>query len=1470
MSDGSVTIGRVSVKVMPDTEDFYRLAKTAIEAAEKKLGDIEVDIHVDADGLAVEANAAVEATQKKLKSLTLHFDPDGSDSLKRAIKEVDRELEKLREIDLKVELDEESLEAARELLTEQLDKQKLEFEVEPNKASLERTMAQIDKMLGRDGTFHFSVDTDTESLLELRQHLEELKDDFDNTELDFEPVIDGVNAAATTLRLAHMARDRWVVFHPVIDSIAARKVATALASLSGARLLSSTFENLWDLVKNLDKNIPLIGSITLAVMGLSAWLLAAASNTFTLSRSLAQIGGVMLTLPGILGGFAFGVGALVAILKDWNSVLPEIWGSLRELQDGMSARFYTQAASSIEEAWVERLLPALTDGLLGTSDALATWTIAMVNALGGQLPSSMPTMFANLNNSIRIAALGADDFAQALEILGRRGSEYLPRLATWWNRVQRNFAGWLDEKDRAGELNDFIDLAIYQAGQLGEVLRHTGGILADLARAAEKAGGSTLTTLSDKLENIRDVTSGRKFQEGMVTTLRASHDAMDRIANVSGPRVSDFFENLADIFERGMPNVGDALGELVGGIAEALSTDNFEEGFIDFLRGVREGVQDLTPVWSDLGDGIGAVLELAGEIARSFGPLLAEALRLAAEAAERLGPSLQRVVEALSGRLLAILESVGPLLITMADSFVRMIEPLTRIPGLIEAVILAFAGWKLAVITTELANLGIKLGVITTMADGRTITGISKLGKALGGAAVALAAYAGAAALAEESGSKSIASVETERLAEALEAVRRNGDKSYEVINDLFTVHTPGNLGEREVSSLTDALGEFYQTARVLYSDDFMQKVTRPFVAPANRGKMDEWFRNLDAAMADLVNNGNIEAARDTYGQFATQFLRAGGSMEEFTSQLPNYNQALDENEQAAREMVRETELLNGAMLGLPEGTMVASKNVALYEQALASVNGVTPQVIESIREASKAFIDFSQGLDPEEYNFSGWIEGLQAQVDAANSWADNMSRLALDERVTQPMIDMFNELGPAGAQALEDLLSSNSPEAWATVAEAARLGAEGVTGAVDSEFAKMETAVQTALQLAALAASGELDNIEQLMLVGGQAGTGAFGRGLGFTTPVNVGAALIRSALAGDLSALEQLGTPAGQELIRQLAAGMGIELPTVETAAAGAAASAKEALNLEVPNVGEVGSRYIDTFAGGMRNNGAAGAAGEETGTKAGSGVIAGLNAQQTAVKQAAASMAKAMSAAWSNIQTNGSRAGDAAGAGFVRGLMSHLKSAATVGLNMSTLTVRGMAAGASPALRAGLLVGSGYARGVGSTQGLSRAAGAAVAGAAVRGMHGYSSLAYGAGLNTGSGYASGVRAMTGAAAAAGASLGAAANAGLQRTLDINSPSRVWRDFGQMTGEGFVLGLEDMAREAELAGARLGEAASRGAVVPMRPTGVMSSLAARDSGPQEVTGRFALDEDGWVRLIDGRIVRKDNENMRDLRGRR
>src|SRR5699024_9508762 len=274
---------------------------------------------------------------------------------------------------------------------------------------------------------------------EARDQIEKLRRDYEGDDIQLEASIQALKAR---LRLARLARTRRVNLVVNITKASLMRARAAIAALAGGRFIQATWERIRDLFKNMDKNIPLIGSIALAIQGLSASLAAAASNTFSLARSLAQMSGAALALPGILGGAAIATGALVSSLMEFNEVLPDVKNRLTEMRDLMTMDFWRQAEGPTQEA-IDKLFGPFKRGMRDTSTALGMWFGNLTEELGNRLGESMPGMFNNLNASILVAAGGMEEAANIIEILGRRGSQYLPKLALWFRDITENFSEWL-------------------------------------------------------------------------------------------------------------------------------------------------------------------------------------------------------------------------------------------------------------------------------------------------------------------------------------------------------------------------------------------------------------------------------------------------------------------------------------------------------------------------------------------------------------------------------------------------------------------------------------------------------------------------------------------------------------------------------------------------------------------------------------------------------------------------------------------------------------------------------------------------------------------------------------------------------------------------------------------------------------------------------------------------------------------
>lgn len=1552
MADEAIIIGKVSVKVTPDTSGIPRELKVKLEAIEDRVDPIEIETEVDTSGIEREVKNAVRNAERRAGKINLQMDLDNRDSVEKAIRDLQKEVNKLDEdFKISVDLDREKLVAAQKDLNEalgeipvdieyhndfeglleakrqlerlvrdhstisltvdpdeeslrrELDKvndqiadferdRKLTFDVEPNRRSIEKALQEIDRKLGHDGTFHFEVEHDEESLRKLRHHLEELKDDFDNTELKFEPTMDGVNYRFTAFRLSALARDRWVQFKPILDSKAASAVATSLAALSGARMLGETFSNLWDLVKNLDKNIPLIGGVTAAIMGLTSWLMAAISNTFALSRSLAQIFGAALALPGILGGFAVGVGAAYAVLKDIDAVLPGIGERFGELRREMSDRFWSRAAQPVWQAF-QTFIEPFSEGLHDTSLALGTWFSDMAESASEHLAGSLPAMFRNLNDSIRIAAAGADDFGGILEILGRRGSEYLPRMAQWWNRITRDFRGWLNEADRTGRLNDIIETGLEQLHQFGRVLKEAGGILTDFAIAAEEAGGSTLTILADQLEDIHNVTSRQSFHDGLVRVFESAHDAMDRIATNSGPRVSEFFKNLVDIFETGLPDIGEVLGDLIGGFAEALSTEGFTQGFLDFLRGIREGVEELEPVWTQVGDGLGALGTLAGDIAREFGPLLAEALRLAADAAERLGPLLGSIAQTLSGRLLGILEITGPLIVTLADAFVRMIDPLLRIPGLVELVVGAFALWKVASLVGDILNLTSGIRTLTQQAFPRLHEWLRRIGPMATGVGLGILAIQAAVAQVNQEMKATTSEIGAQLDASTFDGIAdgawRMSDGLRDAINESLGQMDRGQLaiehafdvirGEATKSSevvgntlsdLFTAYGEMAQRAEVSTSE-LLGAINGLTSNDVDVQRLAEMTRMFDEILSGLVQDGSLGDAKVLYDGLRDALQGAGYSAEAAVAAFPQYNTALEENAIQAAIAADEEARLNAEMLGLGENVRIASEDVSVFEEALRQVNGVTPELVQSIADAATAFVDLSEGLDADNWDINSYLDGLEEQVRAMGEWADNMALLA--QRGNQDVLAALRDLGPEGAKLVSDLadeMEAGGSEAWDRFAAVVEAGTAESVLATSEGLSSLDAVVSGAMLAAQLAAENGMNQIELAAILAGEGVLGGLAAGLADNDDVLAGQMdTLRRALQGDLEALALLGTPEGEALVRNVAEALNLGIADATIAGEALAYGVGEGLNVGTAGFYQAGSDAKGKYLSGLGDNPELTKNGGEalarfaqdgaksvtdwidTGKAAVTQFLDGIINGQPLAKNGGDALAKATvegiakvvpqwgdtaglgtSAFIGQIDTSRSKAktagdgltssvksgldplagiaqgkGTETGLALQQGLKGQVRYVAIAAKNMADEMVGAWKSMGETAFSAGNSIGVSFVKGILQQVDSAASAGRMLGSSVVVGGQGFYGSLFNAGAFAGSGFVAGVNSQRQSAYNAGYNLGVASLNGSRTALRVASPSKEMMEVGHWAGEGLVKGINSMQFAVALAGSRIAD---------------------------------------------------------------
>ncbi|MFG2209946.1 hypothetical protein ACIQK6_23880 [Streptomyces sp. NPDC091682] len=686
---------RLELKVDPRSSSSVKAAIARIDAELAKFKEIDLSVKMDEKSLQ-KARARLE----KHLTLDLSVDKKSMSSVEGALKQIEDQLGELGREEIKVKVDKRSLLTAQAQMKAILDQEILakvtadraaaqqaadgiqalldEIQVRPklDEQKVAQTKRQLEAAFEQMRNLRAQITPELDALAtrKVQRDIDDLQDRIDGLKAEIEPELSRTGVMATIAHMAVLTRNRVVDLIPKVNASAAATAAAMLKALSGARVLGDMFERLGNMVRNLDRSAPIIGTLATAIAGLAGWGISAASNLFTMSASLAQIGATSLALPGILGGMAIGVGATVAAFKDFNKVLPQVKGQLSALQDLISTNFWAEAKAPIKDL-IDGLLPQLRDGFAQTSTQLGQFFGGFASSMKSALAPALGGMFDDLSKSIDIATTGTGSFANIIKVLGEVGAGYLPQLAQWFVDVAAKASDWLNQKGESG-LREEIDAGVQALKDLGGVLMETGGIFAGISRAATAAGGSTLGMIRQTLAGVHEAVDSSGVQAKLIGLFTAAHEAMSNMASQGGAEVKAFFGQFVGLLTQILPQVGTILGTALGAIAGALNQPEVFAGVYALFNGIQTAVTALAPAMAPLGVAFGAILTLVSSLLSALGPLVAAVLTPLSEAFSILVPAIEPLIGLLGEGLMGIVAALAPLIMTVVEACAPLIEAL--------------------------------------------------------------------------------------------------------------------------------------------------------------------------------------------------------------------------------------------------------------------------------------------------------------------------------------------------------------------------------------------------------------------------------------------------------------------------------------------------------------------------------------------------------------------------------------------------------------------------------------------------------------------------------------------------------------------------------------------------------------------------------------------------------------------------
>lgn len=651
-SIGSI-IGRVAIKVIPDTSDFRDEAAAKLNKIKQQLDGLDIVLIPEIE------KAAEEKVKGEMKALKKKLDT------------------------------------------------KVEIWTEASKIALDRTKAQLASLRDRIKAQVYAI-ADMPALLAARAELAKLGEKITapvHALANRSKAMAARLALETVLKhpilvdvIAHVSKTSLAVAKAELASLnassfnlggfgaqGAQGLGQLLGALSGVRVTAGIFKSFREELLNLDKMVPKIAVLSTAISGIGFAATGALASTLSFGSSLLSIGGAGLALPGILGAmgiatFVFGV-AMKGFNQEFSNFsvsfakkgqnMGSVW---KELKQTVTENFWDKARAGMQ-SFLNSAFPPFQKGIEKISSSLGTFTGNLAKAFGVKLAPALPAMFTNLDKSIQITAGHTDAFASIITTLGTLGTNQLPALAAWFGKIADSFNGWLSKAAADGRLQGWVDQGVSSLNQLGGVLKNVWQIFGGIANAADAAGGKTLSSLNTALTTINQTVNSPAFQTTLTAVLKTVYDGLSQIANIAGPSVGAMFKALAGTFITIGPVMANTIGTAIKMIADLISNPAVQQGLQAMFIGINAGIKALQPAIGPLGDKLGVMLGLIGAMAAAIGPVLAAAIQAVAPVIVTLGTALQPIIAQASAIATTIITQLAPVFQTIATIIATQVVP---------------------------------------------------------------------------------------------------------------------------------------------------------------------------------------------------------------------------------------------------------------------------------------------------------------------------------------------------------------------------------------------------------------------------------------------------------------------------------------------------------------------------------------------------------------------------------------------------------------------------------------------------------------------------------------------------------------------------------------------------------------------------------------------------------------------------
>ncbi|UVK64078.1 tape measure protein [Mycobacterium phage Caviar] len=671
---GGTEVGRISVRVVPNLDNFYRELKTKLEAIEKQLrGNVPIDIDLNSKGTRAKM-AALMAGLKAQAAQGVDVPVDVDYNLRDAWSEFRKGLADFGRL---------GKQAANGLRDYRNEVNRLTAEQQRQRPLLNHTVAwwRSNNVMARRGV---QVLRDFSDALRTQQQWLRQQD--------------------KTLTANQARWKSWMMAIRDANVNATngfRRFQVALRNLKGSLGgdgdsggLGRIFGSLGNFGNEAEKAGSQVEHVGKKFLGLTrmGWLVTGVF--LAAAPAIGLVAGLLAGLPSLIGAFGAGIGAVALGMDGIKAAAEVLMPTFEQMKTAVSGVFEQGLKPQFEQLLT--LMPMIQTGMQGVAQGMVSMFQGVTDAISqGAGPAQLQNILANTKTFFEQMQPAANQFTQSFLTLASSGSDAFGYLSGSLNTFATQFNDMVNRVSQNGVMDGamkglsqtldgvtnlftrLMESGLQAMGQLGEPLNNFLTGIGDLAVALMPA----LTSLSGLFGNVF----------GQLGTSLAP------IVTALTPAFTTLADTLGSLL---VPNI-QTLGNILTPVATMIGTT-----LTTALQQIQPMIPGLVQSFAQLGSTL--VSQLTPHI-----PALATAMGQMAGAVIKLAPMLISQLVPAFIDLIPSITQLLPHVVSLAESFARMMPTIIPLVSIIFSLIAAFAQAAATIGGVVLGAISSLIGVIS-------------------------------------------------------------------------------------------------------------------------------------------------------------------------------------------------------------------------------------------------------------------------------------------------------------------------------------------------------------------------------------------------------------------------------------------------------------------------------------------------------------------------------------------------------------------------------------------------------------------------------------------------------------------------------------------------------------------------------------------------------------------------------------